>query len=415
MPRVAAFARTPFALWLAFVLVHLWLGWINLVDTVSLPLGDVTLVYRFWMDQAFQHGVIVGVDTMWVYPVVALVPMAIAYLSGPDWYGSTWLTMVLPLNAVAFGVLTGWGRSRQRLAVGWWWVAFLLLLGPIALARIDAVTVPLAIIGMLVLATRPWLAGVLLTVAAWIKVWPAALVGAAVLALRDRLQVLAAALLTTAVVLVTALLIGSGGNVLSFISQQTGRQLQPESPVATIWMWLARAGVDGARVVYDRGILSYGVEGPGADVAAALMTPLQLAAALAVIGLALWRLRRGADAARLLPPLALAFVLVLIVFNKVGSPQFISWLAAPVILGLVTLGRAYRVPAVLALIIAALTQVVYPYLYIELLSLQPAMLVVLTVRNLLELVLLGWAVSAVARAGAVQPSAVEPARARLGA
>ncbi|HWR84840.1 MAG TPA: glycosyltransferase 87 family protein [Rhodoglobus sp.] len=415
MPRVAAFARTPFALWLAFVLVHLWLGWINLVDTVSLPLGDVTLVYRFWMDQAFQHGVIVGVDTMWVYPVVALVPMAIAYLSGPDWYGSTWLTMVLLLNAVAFGVLTGWGRSRQRLAVGWWWVAFLLLLGPIALARIDAVTVPLAIIGMLVLATRPWLAGVLLTVAAWIKVWPAALVGAAVLALRDRLQVLAAALLTTAVVLVTALLIGSGGNVLSFISQQTGRQLQPESPVATIWMWLARAGVDGARVVYDRGILSYGVEGPGADVAAALMTPLQLAAALAVIGLALWRLRRGADAARLLPPLALAFVLVLIVFNKVGSPQFISWLAAPVILGLVTLGRAYRVPAVLALIIAALTQVVYPYLYIELLSLQPAMLVVLTVRNLLELVLLGWAVSAVARAGAVQPSAVEPARARLGA
>ena len=58
-----------------------------------------------------------------------------------------------------------------------------MLLGPIAVARIDSFTIPIAVIGMLLLATAPKVAGMLLTIAAWIKVWPAALIAAAVVAL----------------------------------------------------------------------------------------------------------------------------------------------------------------------------------------------------------------------------------------
>jgi hypothetical protein len=99
----------------------------------------------------------------------------------------------------------------------------------------------------------------------------------------------------------------------------------------------------------------------------------------------------------ILPPLVLALVTAFIAFNKVGSPQYISWLAVPVILGLVTAragrGPSFRFAATLTLVIAALTQSLYPYLYSWLVWVNPVMLVVLTARNLLLFVLLGWAVT----------------------
>ena len=113
-----AVASSPITVWAAFVLVHLWLGLVNLYHR-SAPLGDVSVVYRFWMDQAMQ-GTWVGIDTAWVYPIVALVPMLASLLFGADQYASTWLSMVMILNAVAFGFVTGWGRSRERVTLGWW-------------------------------------------------------------------------------------------------------------------------------------------------------------------------------------------------------------------------------------------------------------------------------------------------------
>lgn len=393
-----ALVRSPATVWAAFILVHLWLGLLNLYAP-GLPLGDVTIVYKFWTDQAITAHFWVGIDSVWVYPVVALVPMLAATAFGPDQYGATWLTMVMILDAVAFGFVTGWGRARERTAVAWWWVAFLALLGPIALGRIDSITVPLALVGVILLASRPRAAAVLLAVATWVKVWPAAVIAAALIALKERWRILAAVLVVSGVIIVVALLLGSGLNVFSFITQQTSRGVQIESPVATAWLWQALAGVPGARVYYDNQILTYQVEGPGIEVAAAVMTPLLGIAVLVVAFLGVRATRAGASAGDLLPPLALALVTVLLSVNKVGSPQFIGWLAVPIVLGLATSaaghGRSFRFPATLALVIAALTQLIYPYLYLELLYLNPLLLGVLTVRNILEFVLLGWAVLAV--------------------
>jgi hypothetical protein len=99
--------------------------------------------------------------------------------------------------------------------------------------------------------------------------------------------------------------------------------------------------------------------------------------------------------------LSLALVSALIVVNKVGSPQFISWLAVPIVLGLLTSGRdgapSFRVPAALTLVIAALTHTVYPYLYYLLLASHPAMVTVLSIRNIALIVLLVWAVVCLVR------------------
>ncbi len=329
--------------------------------------------------------------------------MLLAYAFGPESYGATWLSMVLVLNLVALGFLIGWGRRRDRVVVAWWWILFLVALGPIALGRIDSVSVPLAIVGILLLASRPRAAAIVLAIATWMKVWPAAVLAAVIIASRDRARVFVAITATSLAIIVITLLMGSGANVFSFITQQADRGLQVEAPVSTVWMWLAASGSNGTVVYYDYDILTYQVDGEGTAIAAALMTPLLGVAVALVALLGIRAVRRGASVSHLLPPLSLALVAAFIVFNKVGSPQFESWLAVPVIGGLVSAlrgGRSFRVPAMLALVIAAMTQVIYPTFYPLLLSLDPMMLALITARNLLLVALLTWAIVRVIRAGA---------------
>ncbi len=405
-------ARDPRVLWAGFLLVHAVLIALN-VFGYGWPLGDVT-VYRFWTDQATAADYWVGIDAPWVYPILALVPMLAAQLGteiadaipalslatvGPGAYVAGWLVTVTLLNALAFGVLTGRGTRPGRTAAGWWWLLFLLALGPIALGRIDSVTVSLSVVAVSLIASRPRVAALLLTIAAWIKVWPGAIVIAIVAVSRDRWRVLATAVGVSIAVVAVTLSFGSGANVFSFVTEQTGRGLQVEAPVTTAWMWLAWAGVAGASVYYDDSILTWQVRGEGTDLVGSLMTPILLLAVAAITAVALVALRRGAVAPALLPPLVLALLAGMIAFQKVGSPQFISWLAVPVILGLVTRaerrGASFVVPAALVLVVAGLTHVIYPYLYGYLLGVFPAMLVVLTLRNLLVFVVLGWAVVAI--------------------
>ena len=402
-------SRNPFILWAAFILAHLWLGLLNLYGA-GYPMGDVTAVYKFWVDQAVINDFYVGIDSQWVYPIVALVPMLLAFSFGSTLYASTWLSMVMVLNCIAFGVLTGWGRNREHTAIAWWWVAFLFLLGPIALGRIDSITVPLAMIGVLVLTRHPRLAALILTIATWIKVWPAALLTAIVIATRERRHVAIVSVVSSLAIVAIALALGSGSNVFSFITQQTGRGLQIEAPISTVWLWLSAAGAPDTFIYYDRAILTYQITGAGTDIAAGVITPLLGIAVLIVCGLAIVAMRRGATTTQLLPSLALAFVTAFMVFNKVGSPQFESWLAVPVVLGLVTSlhgGRSFRTPAIMVIVIAAITQVIYPYWYNYLLVVNPIMLIALTTRNVLLIVLFGWALAAVVRLATTATSSVE--------
>ena len=52
-------------------------------------------------------------------------------------------------------------------------------------------------------------------------------------------------------------------------------------------------------------------------------------------------------------------------------------------------------PAILGLVIAGLTQAIYPYLYDQLIGLNFTLLLVLTARNILYVALLMWAIVAV--------------------
>jgi len=400
--RLATVVRHPFALWTGFVLVHFWLGALALYGP-GYPLGDVNWVYKFWVEHGLVSGQWVGLQTSWVYPIVALLPMLASYAFGPALYASTWLSLVMLVDAAAFAVVMAFGRDRRVAHVAWWWLGLLFALGPVAVGRIDAVTVAVAVVGLLCLASAPRLAGVLLAVATWIKVWPAALIAAVFIAVASRVRVALAAVVTSAVILVVSIVLGGGGaNAFSFITQQTGRGLQIESGLGTFWMWDAFTRRPGASTIYyDTSILTYQLHGQGVQTAADIATPLLALVAVALLLLAIVIARRGASAAELLPPLALAITTALILFNKVGSPQFVTWLAVPIVLGLSTAatgrGASFRFPAALALVIAGLTQLIYPYLYDQLLALNFWMLLMLSTRNLLYLALLAWAVWSLVR------------------
>ncbi len=399
LERSKRIAGSAWTLWAAFVLVHGWLGLLNLYGP-GLPLGDVTYVYLFWVERGLTADQWVGIDTSWVYPVLALVPMVAAYAFGPDLYATTWLTLMMALNAVALVSIIGVESRARRAGIAWWWMLFLVLLGPIALGRIDAVTVPVAMVAVMLIADHPRWGAALLAVGAWIKIWPAGLLLAALVALRARGAVLRSAAALSIGVVALGLLAGGGLSLLSAITEQTGRGLQVEAPVSTIWLWAAAAGAWSARVYYDEGILTWQVFGEGTSLAADAMTPLLALVVVVIVGIGVVAALRGAPESALFPVLGLALVMALITVNKVGSPQFAAWIAVPIVLGLAWRTRggvSFVVPAALALVTAALTQVVYPVLYGNLLSLEPWMLVALTTRNLLYVALLAWAVGQLVR------------------
>jgi hypothetical protein len=400
--------RRPGYLWAGFVLVHAVLIALNL-SGVGWPLGDVERVYLGWAEGTVAGTARLGVDTAFVYPILALAPILAALVFGAPLYALTWLGLVTLMNAVAFATLTGRRPTRARAVAAWWWLAFLLLLGPVALARIDSVTAPLVILALLWLRTRPVWGAVLLSLATWVKVWPVAVLIALFVASKRRWQVVAAFAGTSLGIIGFAQLFGSGLTILSFVTEQTDRGLQIEAPVAAWWLWQSALGLPGTQVYYDQEILTYQVIGAGTDAVIAVMTPL-LALSVAGVLLLGWRAQRaGASVDALFPPLLFALVLTLIAVNKVGSPQFMTWLAAPIILGLVGWPRAWRGPAVVALGMALLTQLVYPYFYNGLLATTPVMVLVLSVRNLLELVLLGWMIVRIWKLGHSGPNRLEPA------
>ncbi len=389
-------------LWIAFLIVHASVALLGFLLPTE-PMGDVYKVYEPWSTAALTGKGIVGITEPWVYPQLALIPMILAHAF--VWvthnYTVSWAVLVTIADALAFWMLVGTGRSVSRNVGAWFWLCFIALLGPIGMYRLDGFTVPLALAGCLWLVGRPWLAGILLSVATWMKVWPAALIAAAVIAVRRRLEIVGAALIVSGFTILAVVIAGGGRYVFGFIGDQTGRGLQLEAPVATVYLWQAVGRMPGSEIYWDWRLVTFGLHGPGEDVVIALMTPLLGIAVLALVAVGAYKAWRRASFHALFPPLALSLVLAFIVLNKVGSPQYVTWIAAPLIVGLVIDRRRWRGPATLALVLAFTTLLEYPIWYQELLEGQAFPAVLLTLRSALTVALFVWAIVRLVRVPAL--------------
>jgi len=231
----------------------------------------------------------------------------------------------------------------------------------------------------------------------WIKVWPAALLASAVVAVRRRRAIAGTSIALSAVILLMVLSAGAGAHALGFVAGQTDRGLQLEAPVSGYYLWRAVLGYEDPFTYYDQALLTFQVTGPSVAIVIAAMTPVLVIAVIGVLVLGIVKMWRGATFAGLFPSLGLATVAAMILFNKVGSPQYLSWIIAPLVVGLVIDRWRWWGPALLGLGTALLTQIVYPLTYGELLVASAFPTVVLTLRNLALAVLFVWAVVRVAR------------------
>jgi hypothetical protein len=380
-------------LWVAFAAVHAAVILLGYADDRAAA-WDVDQLYRWWAWQALNGEAFPGITDDWIYPALASAPIVLVGAMEPALeYLLGWGVLVTALDAAVFALLVGRARSGGRVLAAWFWLGAILALGGVGIFRLDAVTVPLAIAGVLWLVGRPWLGSALLAAATWIKVWPAAILAAAFIAVRHRIAVAGSAAAVSAAVIGSAVLAGGGAFVFGFVGDQTSRGLQIEAPVSSVYMILAASDVPGARVFYDPDLITFQVTGPEVDAVITAMTPVLLVGMLAILAVGAVKAWRGASFVALFPPLALSLVLGFIVLNKVGSPQYMTWLIAPVVFGLAIDRRRWRRAALLALLILALTQLIFPIWYDFVLAATPWAVWLLVGRNALLVVLFVWTVA----------------------
>lgn len=374
-----------------FAAVHVLFLMLLLPDiTAGRVYGDVDL-YRQWAFLGLREGVWQGIDVPWVYPIGAMLPMLAAGIFGYNSYMFGWFLLCTLLNALALLMLKGSRRLRYGWQAAYLWVLLIAILGPLVFSRVDGISAPLVVVGLVLASERPALASALLSLATWIKVWPAAVILALVLASKARMQVLLAGITVSAAMIGGVLAGGGAKNLLGFIKAQGERGMQLEAPFTTPGLWQAVLGL-GTRVHANTEIVTMEIKGSLSDFVGTLMNPL-LCLSLALVSLLILAgVRRGADRRELLVVGALALVSAMIVFNKVGSPQFMIWLVAVTCVGVAVYGRLWAVPAVAMLVIAIFTTLVYPILYVQLYAaLNPGVALLLTVRNALVLTLFCWA------------------------
>lgn len=394
------------------MLVHGWLALVGLVLIPQQAFWDLDL-YRYWMWLGLNQGEWPVLSGSWVYPAGAIVPMLAAAAGGAaggSTYAAVWALMITVLDAVALTFLLHTRRPDHpkgplTTSGAWWWLAFLLLLGPVAMGRLDAVIAPVVVVALSIALDHPRITSALLTAAAWVKVAPGALLIALFVAVRRPWRsVVVPAAIVSVVVVGTVAVLGGMPHVWSFLTEQEERGLQIESPGATPWLV---AGLFSSSVTrfLNEPLVTWEIKGPGTQGAADALGALFFLALGAAALLLWWRREQlgarmwsgGIARTELLVRGAMLLTLAMLVFNKVGSPQYIGWLAPPVAVALALRLPGWRTTAWFVLGIAGATQVVFPWFYTEVIDGGPAVTLTLAARNVALVVLLVHTVVALVR------------------
>lgn len=416
--QISRLIRQPLLFIVGFALVHIFLIVAATVNYPGMSLGDINL-YAWWWQTGLYHGEWPVADFAWVYPAGAMVPIAAVGAPASALnlsFVSVWLLFITLLNALAAWRV--WISHPRGPLGAWWWLIFLAALGPIALCRLDSVAAPIAIIGLVTALNHPAIASAILTFGAWVKIAPGVLfLPLFTFARRWRTTVVPAAAVCGAVV-VAVIAVGGLEHFTSFLSLQDTRGLQIEATAATPWM-LATMWSDEFYMYYNDDLSTWEVTGPGVGVA---LNALDIALPIGVglVGVFLVRRRLQGTAAhnpQLLGWAGAVLTIWLIVSNKVGSPQFITWLAAPTVLVVLVYGlggvRQQLLP-LLMITIAALTHLVCPIFYGYLMNGEPFAHLLLALRNVLVVVALVLCVRRLGRTGRNTVSAPASQLAQLG-
>ena len=314
----------------------------------------------------------VGLDrTLYEYPTpvvwILWLPYGASFGSRVG-YLVAFVVFMLALDAVFCYALWRASGRRHDSAVDFWLI-FVPLIGPLAYLRFDMLPAVLAGGALLTARRKPWVTGALTGLGAAIKLWPALLIGAFMSYRSDRRPAGFAFVVVGFGLAVISLIFGGWSRLISPLTWQSDRGLQIESIWATPLM-LARAARPDHWIVDMSQYQAYEIFGPGVDIwvmISSLATVLGLAM---IILLTVRAFRHDGATPTAIGFVVLATVAIMTITNKTLSPQYLLWVGGPMAAML-----AYRPQATPdeqsaisriaghALILALLTQLVYPLFY----------------------------------------------------
>jgi len=368
------------------------------------PLGDVRYTYDAWITNMMQGNYLLGLKDPWVYPYVAQAPMWLAqFMSGGD-YLTGWLLFTVNANMLLFAYLLGWGTKMERYKAAWFLIGCIFLCGPVAIGRLEVVSLIFTVLaGIAFLEKKDSRAIQFFNLATWIKVSPLAALAALVVVMKDKKKlILNLAIATVVIVAVGFALGGDLKNIFSFVGMQSGRGVQVESSVAILWLVQILFGIPGSKVYYDDKILTFQISGFGVTELASVMTFIQFGALAITLWLGYRATKQGHDRNTLFAWVFLTATLDLLVFNKVGSPQYELWIVGAVVFGILAGTAKWRFVVWMTLITSALSWLIFPVFYGELLDSKPIGVALLIHRNLGVILILVYANIQLSRLGKKQ-------------
>jgi hypothetical protein len=141
-------------------------------------------------------------------------------------------------------------------------------------------------------------------------------------------------------------------------------------------------GIPGVKVYYDQEIVTFQIQGFGVTEIASIMTFVQLGALAITLVLAFLAKRKGVDRNTLFAWTFLTATLDLVVFNKVGSPQYELWVVAAAMVGMLVRVEKWRLVIWVTLVCSALSWLIFPVFYGAILDGNPFGVALLVARNL---------------------------------
>ena len=375
------------------------IGWLI---TRVLMLGILAGFERFVVGDVFYYHrkinalFTAGLDrTLYEYPTPVVWILALPYgvsFGSRRGYLIAFIVLMLALDAVfTYALWRSTGR-RHDTSIDFWLI-FVLLIGPLSYLRFDMLPAVLAGGALLAARHKPWVTGALTGLGAAVKLWPALLIGAFLSYRSDRRPVGLAFVIVGFGLALISLIFGGWARLISPLTWQSDRGLQIESIWATPLM-LARAASPDQWLVDISQYQAYEIFGPGVDVWIVISNFATLLGLTMIILLTIRAFRHNGSTPVAIGFVVVATVAIMTITNKTLSPQYLLWLGGPMAALMVLRPNASvdEQPAInrmagQLLILALLTQLVYPLFYDGYLGRSGQMMIILStvvtaIRNL---------------------------------
>jgi len=351
------------------------IGWLI---TRVLMLGILAGFERFVVGDVFYYHrkinalFTAGLDrTLYEYPTPVVWILALPYgvsFGSRRGYLIAFIVLMLALDAVfTYALWRSTGR-RHDTSIDFWLI-FVLLIGPLSYLRFDMLPAVLAGGALLAARHKPWVTGALTGLGAAVKLWPALLIGAFLSYRSDRRPVGLAFVIVGFGLALISLIFGGWARLISPLTWQSDRGLQIESIWATPLM-LARAASPDQWLVDISQYQAYEIFGPGVDVWIVISNLATLLGLTMIILLTIRAFRHNGSTPVAIGFVVVATVAIMTITNKTLSPQYLLWLGGPMAALMVLRPNASvdEQPAInrmagQLLILALLTQLVYPLFY----------------------------------------------------